>query len=95
MAASLPEPKALSIATLILSFGRELAFAFSIAAAKEALLSGFGSPPSFAATVMLRESLENKAERLASCAALRCLVVAHFECPDIYDPFRCCDTNGA
>ena len=35
----------------------------------------------------LRDSLENKAERFASCAALRCFVVAHFECPDIYTPF--------
>ena len=29
------------------------------------------------------ETLQNVAERLESCAALRCLVVAHLECPDI------------
>ena len=90
----MPEPNALSMATLILSLGSELAFAFSMAAASDALLSGFGSPPYFAATVMLRESLENKAERFASCAALRCLVVAHFECPDIELPFHTCNSGA-
>ena len=50
-----------------------------MAAAREALLSGLGSPPSLAATVMLRDSLEKRAERLASCAALRCLVVVAFQ----------------
>ena len=54
-----------------------------MAAASEALFSGFGSPPVLAATVMMRESLVNSAERFASDAALRCLVVAHLECPDI------------
>lgn len=74
------------MACLILSFGSEFAFAFSTAAAKEALLSGFGSPPVFAATVIFFESFENSADLFLSCAALRCFVVAHFECPDIFAP---------
>ncbi len=86
-AASAPAPKALSMALLILSLGMDCALALATAAAREALLSGLGSLPRRAATVMLRESLENSAERLASCAPLRCLVVAHFECPDMRDSF--------
>jgi len=50
-----------------------------MAAASDALFSGLGSPPVFAATVMTFESLLNSLDRLASTAALRCLVVAHLE----------------
>ena len=86
-AASAPAPNALSMALLILSFGMDCALAFATAAASDALLSGFGSLPRRAATVMLRLSFEKSAERFASCAPLRCLVVAHLECPDMRDPF--------
>ena len=75
------------MAALILALGMETMRARATAAAREALLSGLGSPPSLAATVMLRESLENSAERLASIAAFLCLVVAHLECPDMHISF--------
>ena len=76
-------PKALSIAALILALGIETMRARATAAASEALLSGLGSPPVRAATVMLRECLEKSAERFASMAAFLCFVVAHLECPDM------------
>ena len=75
------------MAALIRSLGMDDMRALATAAASDALFSGSGSPPSLAATVMLRESFENSAERLASCAPLRCLVVAHLECPDMHVSF--------
>ena len=76
------------MAVSILSLGRLYALAFAMAAARLALFSGFGSPPVFAATVMTRESFEKIAERFESCAALRCFVVAHFECPYTCESFQ-------
>ena len=75
------------MAAWILALGMETMRARATAAASDALLSGLGSPPVRAATVMLRECLENSAERLASIAAFLCLVVAHLECPDMHISF--------
>src|SRR5665647_785237 len=44
------------------------------------------APPSRAATVMPRESLENSLPRLASSLPFLCLMVAHLECPDTRTP---------
>src|SRR5665811_2007743 len=44
------------------------------------------APPSRAATVMARESLENSLPRLASSLPFLCLMVAHLECPDTRTP---------
>src|SRR5674476_635682 len=44
------------------------------------------APPSRAATVMPRESLENSLPRLASSLPFLCFMVAHLECPDTRTP---------
>src|ERR1700733_14176128 len=59
---------------------------FSALAAATAVRSrGFesGSPPLRAAMVISRMSLVKILPRLASSAPFLCLIVAHFECPDI------------
>src|SRR3954466_6556060 len=66
----------------MLSFGIEYDFAFSIAFASVALLSGSG-PPSFAATMIARDSLENSFPRFASAAPFLCLIDDHLLCPDM------------
>ena len=76
------------MAALILALGMETMRARATAAAREALLSGLGSPPILAATVMLRESFEKSEDLLASMAAFLCLVVAHLECPDMHVSLR-------
>src|SRR3712207_2385021 len=65
----------------MLSFGIELARAFSIAFWSETLPSGSG-PPSRAATMIARESFEKSLPRLASAAPFLCLIDDHLLCPD-------------
>src|SRR5947209_13805347 len=77
--ASAPEPFA--IARSMLSLGIEYDFAFSIAFWSARLLAG-SPPPSFAATMIARESLEKSLPRLASAAPFLCLIDDHLLCPD-------------
>ena len=86
-AASAPAPNAFLIAASILSLGRRVDFAFVDGGRERRVVLGIRVPPVFAATVMMRESFENSAERFSSDAALRCFVVAHLECPDMVVPF--------
>src|SRR6476659_3395182 len=67
----------------MLSFGIEYERAFSIAFARAMLVPG-SAPPSFAATMIARESLENSLPRLASAAPFLCLIVDHLLCPDTH-----------
>src|SRR5215467_1629708 len=66
----------------MLSFGMEYERAFSIAFASARLLSG-SPPPSFAATMIARDSFEKSFPRLASAAPFLCLIDDHLLCPDI------------
>src|ERR1700760_548236 len=65
----------------MLSFGIEAAFAFSIAFWSERFAAGSG-PPSFAATMIARASLEKSLPRFASAAPFLCLIEDHLLCPD-------------
>src|SRR4029077_3941188 len=65
----------------MLSFGMEYDFAFSIAFCRERLPDG-SPPPSFAATMIARESFEKSLPRLASAAPFLCLIEDHLLCPD-------------
>src|SRR5262245_11807068 len=65
----------------MLSFGIEYERAFSIAFCS-AMLEAGSAPPSFAATMIARESLEKSLPRLASAAPFLCLIVDHLLCPD-------------
>src|SRR2546427_11836611 len=76
---SAPEPRA--IARSMLSFGIEYERAFSIAFCRARFPAGSG-PPSFAATMIARESLEKSFPRLASAAPFLCLIDDHLLCPD-------------
>src|SRR6185295_13948603 len=76
-----PAPAPRWTARSMLSFGIELSRAFWMAVARVALDSGSG-PPSLAATMMARESLEKSWPRLASAAPFLRLMVAHLLCPD-------------
>src|SRR5919206_394108 len=78
--ASAPEPRA--IARSMLSFGIEYDFAFSIAFCSARLPAGSG-PPSFAATMIARESFEKSLPRFASAAPFLCLIELHLLCPDM------------
>src|SRR5688572_109076 len=66
----------------MLSFGIELSRAFWIAVASVAFASGSG-PPSRAATMIARDSLEKSFPRFASAAPFLCLMLDHLLCPDI------------
>src|SRR5580700_3071272 len=66
----------------MLSFGIEYDLAFSIAFWSARLLAG-SAPPSLAATMIERASLENSLPRLASAAPFLCLIDDHLLCPDI------------
>src|SRR5262245_22940973 len=70
----------------MLSLGIELSRAFWMAVASVAFDSGSG-PPSFAATMIARESFEKSWPRLASAAPFLRLMVAHLLCPDNASPF--------
>src|SRR3954454_24066433 len=65
----------------MLSFGMDTARARSTALASAMLESGSG-PPSFAATMMARESFEKSLPRFASAAPFLCLIDDHLLCPD-------------
>src|SRR5438445_1970360 len=67
----------------MLSFGIEYERAFSIAFCSARFPAGSG-PPSFAATMIARESLEKSLPRLASAAPFLCLIDDHLLCPDIH-----------
>src|SRR4051794_24758733 len=65
----------------MLSFGIEYDFAFSIAFCSARLLAG-SPPPSFAATMIARDSFEKSFPRFASAAPFLCLIDDHLLCPD-------------
>src|SRR5437016_12072720 len=65
----------------MLSFGIEYERAFSTAFCNARLPTGSG-PPSFAATMIARESFENSLPRFASAAPFLCLIDDHLLCPD-------------
>src|SRR4051794_31765410 len=65
----------------MLSFGIEYDFAFSIAFCSARLLAG-SPPPSFAATMIARDSFEKSLPRFASAAPFLCLIDDHLLCPD-------------
>ena len=71
----------MAIARSMLSFGIEYERAFSIAFCRARLPAGSG-PPSFAATMIARESLEKSCPRFASAAPFLCLIEDHLLCPD-------------
>jgi hypothetical protein len=66
----------LAIARSMLSFGIEAAFAFSTAFWSDRFAAGSG-PPSFAATMIARVSLEKSLPRFASAAPFLCLIEDH------------------
>src|SRR5438309_9636562 len=65
----------------MLSFGMEYDFAFSIAFCNARFPPG-SPPPSFAATMIARESFEKSLPRFASAAPFLCLIEDHLLCPD-------------
>src|SRR2546429_3465820 len=65
----------------MLSFGIEFERAFSIAFWSARLPPGSG-PPSFAATMIARDSFEKSLPRFASAAPFLCLIEDHLLCPD-------------
>src|SRR5690349_16318921 len=65
----------------MLSFGIDAAFAFSTAFWSARFPAGSG-PPSFAATMSARVSLEKSLPRFASAAPFLCLIEDHLLCPD-------------
>src|SRR5438128_3643521 len=67
----------------MVSFGIEYERAFSTAFASARLPAGSG-PPSFAATMIARESLEKSLPSFASAAPFRCLIEDHLLCPDTH-----------
>src|SRR6188474_3872697 len=66
----------------MLSFGIEYERAFSIAFWRARFADG-SAPPSFAATMIARESLEKSLPRFASAAPFLCLMLDHLLCPDM------------
>src|ERR687889_1097644 len=83
--ASAPEPRL--TARSMLSLGTEDFLAFWIASYSVGLPAG-SPPPIRAATSMFLVSLANILPRRASTTAFLCLVVAHFEWPDMRVPSR-------
>src|SRR4029450_7052018 len=79
-AEAVPAPRA--IARSMLSFGIELSRAFWIAVASVAFPPRSG-PPSRAAPMIARESLEKSFPRFASAAPFLCLMLDHLLCPDM------------
>src|SRR5439155_8461894 len=75
------------IAFSMLSFGMLAAFAARMTVRRR----GFPSespPPTRVATVISLISLVNTRPRLASAAPFLCLIVCHFECPDMEPLYR-------
>src|SRR5919197_876208 len=79
--ASASAPAPFAIARSMLSFGIEYERAFSIAFCSARLLAG-SPPPSFAATMIARDSFEKSLPRFASAAPFLCLIDDHLLCPD-------------
>src|SRR2546430_4624933 len=69
------------MARSMLSFGIEYERAFSTAFCSARLAAG-SAPPSFAATMIARDSFENSFPRFASAAPFLCLIEDHLLCPD-------------
>src|SRR6187401_2337422 len=67
----------------MLSFGMEYERAFSIAFCSARFSPGSG-PPSFAATMIARDSFEKSLPRFASAAPFLCLIEDHLLCPDTH-----------
>src|SRR2546423_3234488 len=67
----------------MLSLGIEYERAFSIAFCNARLLAG-SPPPSFAATMIARDSFEKSFPRFASAAPFLCLIDDHLLCPDTH-----------
>src|ERR671931_473369 len=65
----------------MVSFGMEYDRAFSIAFWRARLPAG-SPPPSFAATMIARESFEKSLPRFVSAAPFLCLIDDHLLCPD-------------
>src|SRR5207244_4489863 len=73
------------MARSMFSFGMFSFFAARIAVRRRGL--EFGSPPPMRAAMVISRMIRVKARpRFASVAAFLCLIVAHFECPDITHP---------
>src|SRR5215470_6176927 len=70
------------MARSIVSLGMFPPFASRIALRRRALASG-SPPPLRAATVISLINFVNSLPRLASSAPFLCLILCHFECPDI------------
>ena len=70
----------------MLSFGIELSRAFWMARRERRRSTRGRRPPSFAATMIARESFEKSWPRLASAAPFLRLMVAHLLCPDTIPP---------
>ncbi len=75
-----------SIAFWILSLGIDASRAFCTAVPRDGFPS-MSPPPSRAATVIARASLEKSLPRFASAAPFLCLIDDHLECPDIQVSF--------
>src|SRR5512132_49028 len=78
-----PEPRLTAL--LMLSLGTEFFLAFWMASKRVGLPAG-SPPPVRAATSTFLISRAKSLPRLASTTAFLCLVVAHFEWPDITPP---------
>src|SRR5438067_659994 len=85
--ASPASPVPLAIARSMLSLGIEASLALRTAFSSVALAAG-SPPPSRAATMIARASLENCAPRRESTTAFLCLMLAHLECPDMDGSLR-------
>src|SRR5690554_7626528 len=88
---ALPAPR--SMARCTVSLGMLLESALSTAVRRRGLSAGSG-PPSRAATVSSRISLLKILPRLASWAALRCLILDHLLWPAICPPCLEHDTGA-
>src|SRR5277367_2782152 len=75
------------MARSILSLGMFSPLAVRIAVRRRGLVTG-SAPPVRVAMVNSRMSLVKILPRRASVAAFLCLIVAHFECPDMDEPFQ-------
>src|SRR5579863_9138546 len=75
------------MARSILSLGMFSALAERMAVRRRGLVSG-SAPPVRVAIVNSRIILVKTLPRFASVAAFLCLIVAHFECPDMDKPSR-------
>src|SRR5271155_3903089 len=75
------------MARSMLSLGIFSPLAVKIAVRRRGFVTG-SAPPVRAAMVNSRMSFVKILPRRASVAAFLCLMVAHFECPDMEEPFR-------